>query len=87
MRNLDCEVLFPDGLKAHFIREEMQWIVTNNKGMRRSHKNGISFDMERIPCATETDAVSLATMMIREDNVVTIRYKDGALFCQHEDGT
>jgi len=59
----------------------MQWIVTNNKGMRRSHKDGVSFDMDRIPCATETDAVSNATMMIREDNVIAIRYYDGAVFC------
>lgn len=25
--------------------------------------------------------------MVREDNVVTVKYQDGALFCQHEDGT
>jgi len=26
-------------------------------------------------------------MMIREDEVIAVTYKDGSLFCQHRDGT
>ena len=63
------------------------WIVTNNKGMRRAKKSGIQWDMEPISCAYETDAVTNAKMMVREDKVMTIRYADGSLFCQHIDGT
>ena len=87
MRNRDAEVLYPDGQKATFSREKMEWIVTNNKGKRRQYKDAILSDLESIPCATETDAVSGAKMMIREDNVCTVEYKDGALFTQHSDGT
>lgn len=48
------------------------WVITNNKGRRVAKKSGISWDLERIPCATETDAVTKAKMMIREDKVMTI---------------
>jgi len=81
MRNRDAEVLFPDGVKAVFSKQNLEWIVTNNKGMRRRYKDGAYEDVERIPCAMETDAVTLACMMIREDNVVTVTYKDQSVFC------
>lgn len=86
-KNRDAELLFPDGVRATFSKKMLEWIIVNNKGMRRSYKDGIYTDLEPIPCAMETDSVTHATMMIREDNVVTVRYKDGSLFCQHEDGT
>lgn len=63
------------------------WVVTNNKGMRQAKKDGQAWDISPIPCAIEKDAVTEARMMIREDNVVTITYKDGSTYCQHEDGT
>ena len=65
----------------------MEWIVTNNKGKRRSFKDNVNRDLEPIPCATETDAVTNAQMMIREDDVCSVTYKDGSLFVQHADGT
>lgn len=65
----------------------MEWIVTNNKGKRRSFKDNVNRDMDPIPCATETDAVTNAKMMIREDDVCSVTYKDGSLFVQHADGT
>lgn len=49
-------------------------MLTNNKGMRRMQKDGVQWDISPIPCAIETDAVTNARMMIREDNVVTIHY-------------
>lgn len=70
--NRDAEVLFPNGETAKFNKQDMMWIVTNNKGRRVATKSGISWDLEPIPCAVETDAVTLARMMIREDNVMTI---------------
>ncbi len=86
-RNRDAEVLFPHGEIATFNKKEMMWIITNNKGKRVAKKSGLSWDLESIPCACETDAVTNATMMIREDKVVTIRFNDGSLYCQHADGT
>lgn len=50
----------------------MMWIITNNKGRRVAKKAGIEWDLDAIPCATETDAVTNARMMIREDKVMTI---------------
>jgi len=50
----------------------MLWTITNNKGKRVAKQGGISWDLEPIPCATETDAVTNAKMMIREDKVMTI---------------
>lgn len=35
----------------------------------------------------ETDAVTGAKMMIREDDIVSVVYKDGSMYCQHRDGT
>ena len=87
MRNRDAEVLYPNGQKAVFNKSKMEWILTNNKGKRRSYKDAALIDLEAIPCATETDAVSGAKMMIREDDVCTVEYKDGGLFTQHSDGT
>jgi hypothetical protein len=65
-------VLFPNGVTAYFNKKDMLWTITNNKGIRRAKKGGVSWDLEPLPCATETDAVTNATMMIREDKVMTI---------------
>jgi len=80
-RNRDAEVLFPHGEFAYFNKKEMMWTVTNNKGRRRATKSGVTWDLESIPSATETDAVSNAKMTIREDKVMTIYFKDGSLYC------
>jgi hypothetical protein len=85
--NFDCELLFPDGVYACFSRENLEWTVTNNKGMQRRFKDGVFTDLQQIPCAVETDAVSGARMMIREDEIVCVIYKDGSQYCQHRDGT
>lgn len=87
LHNRDSEVLYPDGVAAYFSKQNMEWIVTNNKGKRRSLKDNLQRDLAPIPCATETDAVTNAQMMIREDNVCTVAYRDGSLFVQHNDGT
>jgi len=86
-RNRDAEVLFPTGVKAVFTKSDMTWVVTNNKGFRRAKKAGVEWDLEPIPCAFETDEVTSARMMLRDDKVMTIQFADGSLFCQHEDGT
>lgn len=86
-RNRDAEVLFPTGVRAVFTKKDMTWVVTNNKGLRRAKKAGIEWDLEPIPCAYETDAVTHARMMLRDDKVLTIEFADGSLFCQHADGT
>jgi hypothetical protein len=49
--------------------------------MVRNFKDGIFTDMPSIPAAIETDAVTGARMLIREDEVVTVTYKDGSVFC------
>jgi hypothetical protein len=86
-RNRDAEVLFPNGVKAVFTKADMTWVVTNNKGFRRAKKAGVEWDLEPVPCAYETDAVTNARMMLRDDKVMTIEFADGSLFCQHADGT
>jgi hypothetical protein len=35
-------------------------------------KSGVKWDILPIPCATETDSPTNATLMIREDKVLTI---------------
>jgi len=60
MHNRDSEVLYPSGVVAHFSKANMEWIVTNNMGKRRSFKDNVNKDLAPIPCATETDAVSNA---------------------------
>ena len=87
LRNRDAEVLFPSGVKAVFTKKDMTWRVTNNKGFCRAKKAGVEWDLDPVPCAYETDPVTGARMMIREDKVVTIEFKTGALLCQHSDGT
>ena len=85
--NLDVEMLFPDGVFATFSRKHLEWTITNNKGMRRKFKDGVYTDLDEIPCAFETDALTGARMMIREDQIVSVTYKDGSVYCQHRDGT
>lgn len=87
LRNRDAEVLFPSGVKAVFTKKNMTWVVTNNLGYSRATNGGQSWDLERVPCAYETDPVTGARTMIREDKVMTIEFADGSLFCQHSDGT
>lgn len=83
----NAEMLFPDGTRGFFSKANKEWKVVNAKGKVRCSKEGVSRNMDSIPCATETDAVTGARMTIREDNVVLVTYKDGSVFCQHEDGT
>jgi len=33
--NMDVDMLFPDGVHATFSKKNLEWIVTNNKGMQR----------------------------------------------------
>lgn len=80
-------MLFPDGVRAEFTKETLTWTITNNKGLRQSFKDGVYTDLSSIACATETDSVSGAAMLIREDNVVRVTYVDGSVYCQHPDGT
>jgi len=80
-------MLFPDGSRAAFSKANKEWKVVNAKGKVRACKDGVSRNLDSIPTATETDAVTGARMTIREDNVVTVTYKDGSFYCQHEDGT
>lgn len=80
LHNRDSEVLYPDGVVAHFSKQNMEWIVTNNKGKRVSYKDDVHKDLPPTPCATETDAVTNAKMMIREDNVCSVHYKDGSVY-------
>ena len=87
LRNRDAEVMFPDGVRATFSKKDSEWIITNNKGCRRVFCDEQTRDLEPLPCATETDALTEACMMIREDNVCKVTYKDGSVFCQHPDGT
>lgn len=55
--------------------------------MVRSFKDGIYSDLQSIPAAAETDAVTGARMLIREDDVVSVTYLDGSIYCRHKDGT
>ena len=87
LHNRDSEVIYPDGVVARFSKQDMEWIVTNNKGKRLSYKDNVYRDLPPIPSATETDAVTNAKMMIREDDVCSVTYKDGSVFMQHADGT
>ena len=80
-RNRDAEVLYPSGQHAFFSKATMTWTVTTNKGLRTATKSGVSWDLEPIPCAYETDPVTQAKMMIREDKVMTIRFKEGSFYC------
>mmetsp|Transcript_39736 Transcript_39736/g.60903 ORF Transcript_39736/g.60903 Transcript_39736/m.60903 type:complete len:97 (-) Transcript_39736:120-410(-) len=85
--NKDAEILWPNGDIAKFEREEMRWMVTNDKGFRREFKNGIYKDLSKINCLNQTDPKTGITTKVREDKVVLIRYEDGSLYCQHADGT
>lgn len=80
-------MLFADGVHAAFSRSKLEWIVTNNKGMQRRFKDGVYTDLPAIPCAVETDSVTGAKMLIREDEIISVTYKDGSQYCQHRDGT
>ena len=73
--------MFPDGVRATFSKKNSEWIITNNKGCRQVFCDDQTRDLEPLPCATETDALTEACMMIREDNVCTVTYKDGSVFC------
>jgi hypothetical protein len=37
--------------------------------------------LEPIPAAVETDALTGAKMLIREDEIIVVTYKDNSVFC------
>lgn len=85
--NLDCEVLYPKGEIAHFNRAELKWTLTNEKGLRREVQDGKSKDLPPINCLKQTEASSGVVTKMRADRVIMIEYANGALYCQHPDGT
>ena len=54
---------------------------------RKRDKDSLEFDVESIPCATQTDSYSGARQMIREDGTLGVWYREGATFTIHKDGT
>lgn len=87
LKNKDIEILYSNGNRSFFEREEHLWTFINAKGMRRCRKNGIEWDIEPVHASQETDAVSYACMHVREDGVVSIKFVDGSFYTQHADGT
>ena len=89
LENGNIEILHPDGNTALFRRQTNSWLITNNKGKRRLRhvESGREEDFSSIPCAHKTDPESLAKVMIREDNVISIAYADSSVLTLHADGT
>jgi len=85
--NQDCQVLYPNGEVAYFLKSEFKWTVTNEQGYRREFKDGVYSMLPRINCLSQTDYKTGIVTKIREDNVVYIKYKEGNQYCQHADGT
>lgn len=54
---------------------------------RKTGENGLEFDVDAMPCANETDAVTLTKVMFREDKVVSLVYKNNLRYTVHADGT
>jgi hypothetical protein len=83
------EIMFANGNFAEYDPSERLWFSTNNKGIRRGKtlEGLIEFDSGEIPCATKTDPTTEAKVMVREDGVVTVTYKDFSKLTQHRDGT
>ena len=87
MQNGSIEALHANGNYSEF--RNGLWVGTNNKGCRRGRKtkDDYEFVLDPIPCAHRTDPESLAKIMMRDDNVMTIRYVDGTLLTKHKEGT
>jgi len=79
LRNNDREILTPDGTRTYFDRKKRLWTVINNRGIR-NYVHKVEWTGEPVPCAVETDAVSLARVMIREDSVMSITFSDGSIY-------
>lgn len=79
--------MFPNGDFATFDRSNLQWTLTNQKGLRRSFKDGKYTDLTAINCLKQTDPSTCVVTKMRADQVITIEYKDGSFYCQHADGT
>ena len=65
------------------------WTITNNSGKRRCKRqsDGYEYDIDQIPAAIETCAVTNAKVLFKEDNVTSVLYPDGTRYTVHNDGT
>ena len=83
------ELLFANGNFSEYDPVTQLWTVTNNKGYRRRKRNkdSLEFDVESVPCATQTDSYTGARQMIREDGTLGVWYREGVTFTIHKDGT
>ena len=88
LKNGDVIVLHNNGNVAEN-RQDGLWRSTNNKGKRSAKRisDNATFEMGTIPSAYKEDESDGSKILKREDNVVVVTFKDGAMYTQHSDGT
>ena len=84
LSNGNIDIMMANGCTSEY--KNGTWIGTNSQGKRRSRKDN-EIELEPIKCATVTDSVSLARVTLRQDGVLSVRYKDGRLLTKHKDET
>ena len=87
IRYLDwgIQILFANGNVSEY--KEGVWVSVNNRGSRLQKRNGLTEELESIPCAEVTDPYTLIKTMNRDDNVTVIYNTDGSWITEHADGT
>ncbi|XP_071995183.1 sperm-associated antigen 17-like isoform X3 [Engystomops pustulosus] len=63
------------------------WITTTPNGERIGTQGSKKLDLKPLQVSRATDPVTGEVMTTREDQVVTIQQKDGAMITEHADGT
>lgn len=84
MENGTIDALMANGNTSEY--KEGLWVGVNNKGKRRGRKSN-EFEMDTINCVSKTDPETQARVTLRQDGVVTVKYKDGRLLTKHKDET
>ncbi len=84
LENGTIDVLMANGSTSEY--KDGLWVGVNSRGKRRGRK-AHEFEMEPISCAEKTDPETLAKVSLRQDGVVSVKYKDGQLLVRHKDET
>jgi hypothetical protein len=79
-------LLMPKGEVSQYGKDKL-WIITNNKGKRVAKRGRQLFPLDSIQVSTQIDAETLASVIVRDDLVLSLSFSDGSTGVLHEDGT
>ena len=84
------QIFYPDGTVTTTDKRKGVWFTVNSKGVKRVRKlqdNLVYDEPKRMKITEKVDPETSATVLVREDGVLTIKYIDESKLVMMPDGT